>query len=789
MNNREEFWKSKISALFHDPITKAFDVIKHEEVSKKILQTLEVEPERGREDPLASAMDRFPIPYERIGKQIYVSFAETVFVHPFTGEELNEVKDFFQSQNIEEMKRLLDGRLKELKEKNHSYEKLFHALWWNLPYLVNGSQFLPADTRIANHSIIDHLDVTSALKGCLEGNEIKASLIAVAIGPVQEIISQARKARDLWAGSYLLSYLIYAAIETVGKKYGFDSIISPYLRGNYFVEKTLNDMGVYLGNYCPVPSNESVASLPNLFVAIVPESEVKCILEDCEKSIKDRWKELTDKTKEKLKKYKYTFNEESFNCQVGLFPDIQTASVSFSNPDEVERTIKKLFVGKDIEKFREALKIVKDHGGYKENSGAFYRYFHQLLSAKLAAKKAARSFPKYEENIYPGFPDLMDADDFGAGVRACVLWEDIEKVDKLGTLNAVKRLLPEIIGIKLKFDSTTDIAKNNEANQNIKDPGKFKNGYIGVLLMDGDQMGKWMFGEKAPPLEKVVHPKVKDAFERNEELSKVWEILRKIRTIQPAYHRGVSRTLGIFSQFVSSIVEKHKGMLIYSGGDDVLALLPADSVLECANKLRKFFSGKGVEIEGKEFVAKDGILYLNGEPFAPLMGENTTMSAGIAVVHHKFPLQVALKMARAAERQAKNRYGRNAFCISHVKRSGQMIFIGSKWEIGDMDVVDRSLKILEDMENKKVSHRSLYKLLSPDYVLFEEYFEKFIEYVLKRSIHTEKDEKKIIEELKDHLKKMVDFYMKDLHFTFAEAVSNTLEFLITFRTMKRGEVS
>jgi len=231
-------------------------------------------------------------------------------------------------------------------------------------------------------------------------------------------------------------------------------------------------------------------------------------------------------------------------------------------------------------------------------------------------------------------------------------------------------------------------------------------------------------------------------------------------------------------------------MLIYSGGDDVLALLPADSVLECANELRKFFSGRGVEIGiGKEkFAAKDGILYRNDEPFAPLMGKNATMSAGIAVVHHKFPLQVALKMARAAEKQAKNKYDRNAFCISHVKRSGQMIFVGSKWEMDGVDVISRSLEVLKDMEKNKVSHRSLYKLLSPDYILFEEDFERFVEYVLKRSIHTETDrKKKIIEELKDYLKKMIDLYMRDLNLTFAEAVSNTLEFLLVLRTMKRGE--
>ncbi|HBF69997.1 MAG TPA: type III-B CRISPR-associated protein Cas10/Cmr2 [Thermotoga sp.] len=810
VSEREEFWKSKITALLHDPLVKAFDVKNHEDIAGEILKTLGIEKSRGEEDRLASAMDRFPIPYEKDAKkQIHVSFDETLFVHPFSGEELPEVKSFFQNQKVEEMKSRLINALTKLKERNNTYEKLFHSIWWNLPYILEGSQFLPADTRIANHSIIDHLDVTSALKGCVEGKQVKASLIAVAIGPVQEVIAQARKVKDLWAGSYLLSYLIYGAIEVVGKKYGFDSIISPYLRGNYFVKETLETMGVDLEDLCPVLPRREVASLPNLFVAIVPSSDEE-ILKECEEAIKNRWETIVDKTKEKLSKSEFLFNERSFDYQASLFPDIQTSKVSFDEPEKIVETVRNLFTGSGIEDFKEVLRKVSEHAGYKENPGTFYRYLHRLLTSKLAARKMARLFPGYEEDVYSPhftsekeFLDFLkekeeelfhDADDFGAGVRACAVCRDIEKKDRLGTLNTVKRFLPEILNIRIKFDSTTDIARNNQANKEIEDPAKFKNGYIAVLLMDGDRMGDWMLGENAPSLEKVINPKVIEMFQETDDLKYAWEKLKEFKTIQPAYHRGVSRTLGIFSQFVGKIVDRHNGMLVYSGGDDVLALLPADSVLECANDIRKFFSGYleyEIEIENgsdvERFRSENGVLYHNDKPFAPLMGKVATMSAGIAIVHHKFPLQVALNMAREAEKKAKRVYGRNAFCVAQVKRSGQIVFAGSRWEIEGEDVVRRSLKILEEMKNYNVSHRSLYKLLSPDFSLYEDKMEKFVEFTLRRSIHSEKSKNEFIGNFKDFLGRMVDYYKNTKRASFDEAMREALEFLIMVYSMKRGE--
>ncbi len=47
-----------------------------------------------------------------------------------------------------------------------------------------------------------------------------AHLLVIALGPVQDFISAARRTRDLWFGSYLLSEISKAAARAVRKAGG-----------------------------------------------------------------------------------------------------------------------------------------------------------------------------------------------------------------------------------------------------------------------------------------------------------------------------------------------------------------------------------------------------------------------------------------------------------------------------------------------------------------------------------------------------------------------------------------
>jgi CRISPR-associated protein Cmr2 len=123
-------------------------------------------------------------------------------------------------------------------------------------------------------------------------------------------------------------------------------------------------------------------------------------------------------------------------------------------------------------------------------------------------------------------------------------------------------------------------------------------------------------------------------------------------------HRNFSRQVDQFAQNAERIVRACDGHLVYCGGDDVLALLPANRALACARKLHE------------EFVSCM-------QPVMP-SGVSPSLSAGIAIVHVMDNLQVALSWARETEQYAKQT--RNAVAVARYPRSGGMNRARTRWD-------------------------------------------------------------------------------------------------------------
>lgn len=135
--------------------------------------------------------------------------------------------------------------------------------------------------------------------------------------------------------------------------------------------------------------------------------------------------------------------------------------------------------------------------------------------------------------------------------------------------------------------------------------------YYAILVADGDRMGS---------------------------------LIRKQKT--PDEHRRLSEKLAHFAQEVERIVEAHNGCLVYAGGDDLLAMLPVNTVLSCAKELANTFSER-IE-EGR-------------------------LSAGVSIVHRMEMLQEALQWAREAEHLAKT--CRNALAVALHTRGGAPVSV------------------------------------------------------------------------------------------------------------------
>ena len=151
--------------------------------------------------------------------------------------------------------------------------------------------------------------------------------------------------------------------------------------------------------------------------------------------------------------------------------------------------------------------------------------------------------------------------------------------------------------------------------------------YIAVIAMDGDHMGGTL-----------------SSFREKEQ------------------HRKFSEKLADFARLVK--IDPEDGVLIYAGGDDVLAVVKATRAIAVARELARKF---------KETVNEHGV----------------TASAGIAIGSCKAPLQDLIHEAHAAESRAKHVYERNALAVSVLKRSGEILKWGCKWDSAAFDIYNR----------------------------------------------------------------------------------------------------
>jgi hypothetical protein len=189
------------------------------------------------------------------------------------------------------------------------------------------------------------------------------------------------------------------------------------------------------------------------------------------------------------------------------------------------------------------------------------------------------------------------------------------------------------------------------------------------------------------------------------------------RPLSPGYHASLSEALGNFALYCAwQIVDGFGGQLIYAGGDDVLAMLPAGRAMDCAHALQLVFRGQSPDnlpddspvkkvLTGLfEFPANGFIRCLRDtgmgahlRPNWPLMLPGNSASVGIAIGHVHAPMQDVIQAARDAESAAKRVPGKAAFCLSVLKRSGESAELAAPWNsgvIGVWDELDRKIHIL-----------------------------------------------------------------------------------------------
>jgi len=523
------------------------------------------------------------------------------------------------------------------------------------------------------------------------------------LGPVQSFVAQARRTRDFWAGSFILSWLAAVAMRSVQKQGG--TIIFPKPDDNY-----LNWLEGKGKNQPPTQGR-----VPNRFKAEVNRNfKPEAIVE----SVQMAWRELAEVVwNADLQAFcqSDSIHRQIWDRQIGRFFEITwslTEDEQASNILERRQNWRNHFAPKEP-----GVKCM-NMAGWQELSGIrspnktelekFWQAIGEKLKRDLAEDESLcaiafvkRRFAVHFENIgknkkikMPGGWVLkgwklktgVPSVSYLAAVHwleKVILTEDDDKLDDLQqaaeTLGAEDgewqtdiRCIAQGYAKKMGKNPSRLKALDGrvffqEALQNEKDEAAAEEmlnalkaldskpaPFYAILLMDGDSLGKHMSDTNK-------QTKISDALEN-------------------------------FTRRVPGLVYSHNGFLVYAGGDDVLAILPLEDALSCAKTLRdayeKAFEGTGI---------------------------HSTLSGAVEFAHIKMPLTKILRDAHSLlDNVAKDGCGRDAIAVRVWKQGGKAAEWAMPWKPALDDngrlVIEKVADAFRDEEKKDFSRKFFYRI-------------------------------------------------------------------------------
>jgi CRISPR-associated protein Cmr2 len=486
------------------------------------------------------------------------------------------------------------------------------------------------------------------------------------LGPVQGFVSQARRTRDFWAGSFLLSYLTAHGMKAVQEQGG--TIVMPHVSGDAMLTRVHNGSG----------AGPTIGSLPNCFEAEVPDSfdGVKVAV-----AVRDEWKRIADGVWKHDNLGAADRDKNLWDSQINEFWEIAWVIAPATEPAALAMR-KNWRTHYPPERAGDKCTMM---GEWQELSG--------VPSPNRGIQQ------QFWNDVRTGFKgsklELRD------GERLCAIayvkrrfvhaWPELNKDWKLPTGVPSTSYMAAVHWIKqvLQYAGATQITAFREAAKSVADYGEWS---TSIRCIEA-QKGAWGEGKLFASLDGRVF--FRSALENEQEfdaakarvvLSALGDLVdaklpsgRKIGHPSPFYAillmdgdnlgktkaamgnaTALSAALGEFTGKVPDIVWENKGFLVYAGGDDVLALLPLEDALNCALALRsgymKVFESRGVET-GKY-----------------------SISAAVIYAHMKLPLTLVLKDSHCLlDDVAKDEAGRDAIAVRVWKPGGVAATWAMKW--------------------------------------------------------------------------------------------------------------
>ena len=545
------------------------------------------------------------------------------------------------------------------------------------------------------------------------------------LGPVQGFVSQARRTRDFWAGSFILSWLAAVAIKAVQHQKG--DIQFPHADENYML--WLEGKG---------KQNPPLqGSIPNRFRSLVAAVNPDTFKpEQVVEAVQEAWKALANVVWYEDLRY---LGEQSITyCiwqrQIAAFWDMSWVIVEDEADSSAldKRKNWRTYVApkepgvkcammdgwqelsgeerpdrKKMEVFWKALRENGRHGmksDLRENEALcamafikrrFSRHFakldHEMAQDwQLKGWKVPSTIPSVtymaavhwlEQALNKAKPEVLQHfqqvaadltdDEYGEWDTNIHCLKPFAKEYKhLKSLDGnvfFETSLENTNIFPAKLEKKVDAVKKAlqaiKNNAGLSDPTPF----YAILLMDGDSLGSHMSDTKL--------------------------------------HYSITQGLADFTNGVPAIVQNNNGFLIYAGGDDVLAILPLEDAITCAAALRAHylncFNGQTKSTDKQKRL--------------PIP---TTLSGAIEFVHINTPLTSVLKDAhKLLDDVAKDGSGRDALAIRVWKRGGLQLEWSQPWKIAlipdsDTTYLEKLTDLFQesDKTDEQFSNKFFYKI-------------------------------------------------------------------------------
>lgn len=554
-------------------------------------------------------------------------------------------------------------------------------------------------------------------------------ILHISIGPVQGFVAQARRTRDLWAGSFLLSWMSGQLMAAVLKKGG--DIVFPTVRDK---EDAITDpmLAAILGKPLPKKPHPIIGSLPNRFKAKVPANFDP---EFAVNGAMQKWQNLAETIWKSFVENAVNENEDQRNLtraiwerQIKSFWEIQW--VKGNHPANNDEDAKWL----DSRKNWRSHWPPEEDGDHCTTMGSW-----QELSGFVRSR------------------ERKEQDNFWSALRKKVGRLDLQDDERLCAIALVKRLFPKLENGQLKktigwsfqtkqtknWPSTAYMAVAPWLMHIAENPAlhpKLKN-YVETIQQSVDNKTFNQLtsehGTRLPALKPIGQssnldgnlfletalanpratpltndpPKTGEDDPDKETREKLLQSLKKLgkevggdakpyyalllmdgdrlgKLLRQLSEEKVSQALDQFVKQVSKIVCKNNGVTIYAGGDDVLAMLPATQAIQCARQLRKAYDE-----------AFYNLVDANKEHEIPI-----TASCAIVFSHYHNPLRDVMALAhKELDETAKEQNGRNSLALAIMQASG----VHNRW-VSQFSEAIAQPESLEKLRNKIAEDKDLY---------------------------------------------------------------------------------